>query len=100
MICRNDWAGVFDIYNKIFSGIAFADLVAMAHQAGFALVLVVIGYTLHFLPKQFNDLAIKAITRTGFVGQLVVMVITIWMVMQCQLMLAGNGGGLPVYAAF
>jgi D-alanyl-lipoteichoic acid acyltransferase DltB (MBOAT superfamily) len=100
MICRNDWAGVFDIYNKIFSGIAFADLVAMAHQAGFALVLVVIGYTLHFLPKQFNDLAIKAITRTGFVGQLVVMVITIWMVMQCQLMLAGDGGGLPVYAAF
>lgn len=100
MICRNDWEGVFDIYNKIFSGIAFADLVAMAHQAGFALVLVVIGYTLHFLPKKFNDLAIKAITRTGFVGQLVVMVITIWMVMQCQLMLAGDGGGLPVYAAF
>jgi hypothetical protein len=36
----------------------------------------------------------------GFVGQLVIMVVAIWLVMQCQLMLAADGGGLPVYAAF
>ena len=100
MICRDDWNGVFEIYSRIFSGLSFADLVAMAHQAGFGLVLVLVGYIIHFLPKQFNDLAIKALTRTGFVGQLVVMVVTLWLVMQCRLMLAGDGGGLPVYAAF
>ena len=38
-------------------------------------------------------------TRSGFVGQLLILVATIWIVMQAQIMLAGDGG-LPVYAAF
>jgi hypothetical protein len=36
----------------------------------------------------------------GFVGQLVIVVVAIWLTMQCHLMLAGDGDGLPVYAAF
>ena len=71
----------------------------LTHKAGFALVLVAIGYLLHFLPKSLNATTVNLVTRSGFVGQLLIMVITIWIVMQAQLMLAGNGG-LPVYAAF
>jgi hypothetical protein len=58
-----------------------------------------LGYIFHFLPKSLNTLTVNLVSRSGFVGQLVVMVITIWIVMQAQIMLAGNGG-LPVYAAF
>ena len=100
MICRNDWSGVWDIYSRIINNFAFADLIALAHKAGFALVLVLFAYLMHFLPKRLNEGIIRAVTRTGFVGQLVILVVAIWLVMQAQLMLAGEGGGLPVYAAF
>ena len=100
MICCDDWAGVTLIYDRILHNFAFMDIVPLMHSAGFGLVLVLFGYVMHFLPKCCNDLAIKWVTRSGFVGQLVIMVVAIWLVMQCQLMLAGDGGGLPVYAAF
>ena len=100
MVCSDSWAGVAAIYQRIFTNFHFADAVALAHKAGFALVLVLIGYVMHFLPKGFNDLATKAITRIGFVGQLVILVIAVWLTMQCHLMLAGDGAGLPVYANF
>ena len=63
-------------------------------------MLVLVGYFIHFLPKSLNTKAVNVVTRMGFVGQLVIMVVAIWLVMQCQLMLAADGGGLPVYAAF
>ena len=69
------------------------------HKAGFALVLVAIGYAMHFMPKRFNSILTGWVTRSGFVGQLLILVVTIWIVMQAQMMLAGDGG-LPVYAAF
>ena len=62
--------------------------------------MALIGYLLHYLPKSLNDKTVNFVTRSGFVGQLLIMVVTIWIVMQCQLMLAADGGGLPVYAAF
>jgi D-alanyl-lipoteichoic acid acyltransferase DltB (MBOAT superfamily) len=100
MICSDNWEGVSAIYERIFTNFHFADAVALAHKAGFALVLVLIGYVMHFLPKSFNDFSAKVFTRLGFVGQLVIVVVAIWLTMQCHLMLAGDGDGLPVYAAF
>lgn len=100
MICSNSWDEVANIYNRIFTNFSFADFIALAHQAGFALVLVLVAYILHFLPKSLNEAAVRAVTYTGFIGQLIVLVVAIWLVMQTQLMLAGDGGGLPVYAAF
>lgn len=100
MLCCDDWAGVSLIFGRIFGNFAFMDIVPLMHSAGFGLVMVLIGYALHFLPKRWNDVAHRWVTRSGFVGQLVIMVVAIWLVMQCQLMLAGDGGGLPVYAAF
>jgi D-alanyl-lipoteichoic acid acyltransferase DltB (MBOAT superfamily) len=99
MICMDSWEGVMDIYTKIFTNFSAAEFMTIAHKAGFALVLVALGYIFHFLPKSLNTLTVNLVSRSGFVGQLVVMVITIWIVMQAQIMLAGNGG-LPVYAAF
>lgn len=100
MICCDDWAGASVIYDRIIHNFAFGDIVPLMHSAGFGLVLVVMGYFLHFLPKRCNDWAVKLVTRSGFIGQVVVMVVAIWLVMQCQLMLVGDGAGLPVYAAF
>lgn len=99
MICMDTWEGVMDIYTKLFTNFSAAEFMALTHKAGFALVLVVLGYAMHFLPKRCNNIVIGWVTRSGFVGQLLVMVITIWIVMQAQIMLAGDGG-LPVYAAF
>lgn len=99
MICMDTWEGVMDIYTKLFTNFSAAEFMTLTHKAGFALVLVVLGYAMHFLPKRCNNIAINWVTRSGFVGQLLVMVITIWIVMQAQIMLAGDGG-LPVYAAF
>ena len=100
MVCSDSWEGVIAIYQRIFTNFHFADAVALAHKAGFALVLVLIGYVMHFLPKGFNDLANRAFTRIGFVGQLIILVVAVWLTVQCHLMLAGDGAGLPVYAAF
>jgi D-alanyl-lipoteichoic acid acyltransferase DltB (MBOAT superfamily) len=99
MICMDTWEGVADIYTKIFTNFAAGDFMILAHKAGFALVLVLIGYVMHFLPKRCNGMVIGWVTRSGFVGQLLILVATIWIVMQAQMMLAGDGG-LPVYAAF
>ena len=100
MLCYDDWAGVSTLYERMIFNFSATDIVPLAHKAGFGLVLVLIGYAFHFLPKSLNAKAISLVTRSGFVGQLVVMVVAIWLVMQCQLMLAAEGGGLPVYAAF
>lgn len=99
MICMDTWEGVMDIYTKLFTNFSAVEFMTLTDKAGFALVLVVLGYAMHFLPKRCNNIAISWVTRSGFVGQLLVMVITIWIVMQAQIMLAGDGG-LPVYAAF
>ena len=99
MICMDTWEGVMDIYTKLFTNFAAGDFISLMHKAGFPLVIVAIGYAMHFLPKRVNGIVIGWITRSGFVGQLLILVVTIWIVMQAQMMLAGDGG-LPVYAAF
>ena len=100
MICSNSWEEVCNIYDLIFTNFSVADFITLAHKAGFALVLVLVAYIMHFLPRSLSEGVVRAVTRTGFIGQLVVIVVAIWLVMQTQLMLAGDGGGLPVYAAF
>ena len=100
MICYDDWSSAMTLYDRIINNFQAGELITLMHKAGFALVLVLIGYVLHFLPKRCNNFVVSMVTRSGFVGQLVVMVVAIWIVMQCQLMLAADGGGLPVYAAF
>lgn len=100
MLCMDTWEGVADMFTKIFTNFSAAEFMTLVHKAGFALVLVAIGYVLHFLPKRLNGTFVGLVTRLGFVGQLVIVVVAIWLVMQAQLMLAGDGGGLPVYAAF
>ena len=100
MICSDNWEAVMQIYERIVNNFSFDDLIALAHKAGFALVLTLFAYFMHFLPKSFSDGVVRVVTRTGFIGQLVILVVAVWLVMQTQLMLAGDGGGLPVYAAF
>jgi len=61
-----------------------------------------VGYAMHLLPRKVDNAVMRGITRSGFIGQWLVMVVAIWAVMQCDMLLMANGGGgaLPMYAAF
>jgi hypothetical protein len=75
----------------------------MVEQSAVAMVLMVIGYLLHALPRRADEALRRGVVRIGFVGQWLVMVVAIWMVMQCNMLLAAEAGaaaGLPIYAAF
>ena len=68
-----------------------------------AMIMMAVGYVMHFLPKSLNSGAVRGIARLGFVGEWVIVVAAIWLVMQCDALLAmsvGGGDGLPMYAAF
>jgi hypothetical protein len=88
---------------RITNNFSFAEFVPMVEGSVVAMWLMVVGYVMHFLPRGFNDFSVRALGRLGFIGQWLVIVITIWLVMQCDAMLllsVSAGGGLPMYAAF
>jgi hypothetical protein len=107
------------IYN-ITHNFSFAELGALDELSIIALGVIVVGYILHYLPRTLNDKLRVGITRSGFVGQWIVIAATIFAVAECNLMLkdykeankeaqanssveeqpAEDDGGLPAYAAF
>lgn len=94
---------VGDMLHNIANNFAIADLqpTIKAHEAFF--VVMAVGYLMHLLPRSFDGAVRRGITRGGFVLQVVVMVATVWLVMQCDMLLtmtADGGAELPMYAAF
>ena len=103
LFTATDMAQVGDMLSRIAYNFSFAELMPMIGESKVAMVLMAVGYAMHFLPRRFNDLCTRGITRLGFVGECVAMVVAIWLVMQCDALLAlsvGGGDGLPMYAAF
>ena len=103
LFTSSDMVEVGDMLNRIAYNFSFADFMPMFEQSAVALVMMAIGYIIHFLPTSFNSRLTCGIVRMGFVGEWVVMVVAIWLVMQCDALLmlhTGAGGGLPMYAAF
>ncbi len=103
LFTASDMAEVQTMLLRIAENFSFEEFMPMVQGSGVALALMAVGYVMHFLPRSFNDICARAIARSGFVGQWLIMVVVIWLVMQCDAMLAlsaGAGGGLPMYAAF
>ena len=94
---------VEDMLHSIAHSFAIADLRALVESHGAFFVVMALGYLMHLMPCRFDGAVRGAITRGGFVVQLVVMVVAVWLVMQCDMLLtatADGGGALPMYAAF
>ena len=103
LFTASDMAQVQTMLWRICNNFSLAEFVPMVEESAVAMVLMAVGYVMHFLPRLFNDLCARDLTRLGFMGQWLVMVVAIWLVMQCDALLAlsvGGGGGLPMYAAF
>ena len=103
LFTAEDMTVVGDMLNRIAYNFSFADFVPMVEESKVAMIMLAVGYIIHFLPKSFNDSAVRGITRVGFVGEWIIIVVAIWLVMQCDALLmlhTGAGGGLPMYAAF
>jgi hypothetical protein len=94
---------VGDMLGRIVYNFSFAEFVPMIEESKVAMIMMAVGYVMHFLPKSLNNSAVRGITHLGFVGEWVIVVAAIWLVMQCDALLmlhTGAGGGLPMYAAF
>ncbi len=103
LFTATDMAEVQDMLSRIAHDFSFSEFMPMVEGSGVAMTLMVVGYVMHFLPRGFNDLCVRGISSIGFVGQWCIMVLVIWLVMQCDAQLVqsvGAGDGLPMYAAF
>lgn len=92
-----------DMLNRIAYNFRVEDIIPSIEASGVAIAVMYIGYVLHFLPKSYNGAIERMVTRSGFVGQWLLMVAVIWIVMQCSAMLMAETGvaaGLPMYADY
>ena len=98
-----DYTLCLDMINRIATNFSVADIIPTIDNSGVAIAIMYVGYVLHFLPKSFNTTMQRMVTRSGFVGQWLLMVAVIWIVMQCSAMLMAETGvaaGLPMYADY
>ena len=98
-----DYALFNDMITRIATNFHIADIVPAIGASGVAIAIMCVGYTLHYLPKSLNGTMQRMVTRSGFVGQWLLIVTVIWIVMQCSQMLLVETGvvaGLPMYADY
>lgn len=103
LFTADDMAQVGAIVGRITENLSLQEVDTLVTGSGAAMILMVVGYAMHALPRSFDLGVQRMVTRLGFVGQWLVVVVVVWMVMQCDMMLAaecGAGNGLPMYAAF
>ncbi|MBO5732594.1 MAG: MBOAT family protein [Alistipes sp.] len=103
LFTAKDMAMVESVLRSIAFNTSLADFASIADKSMTALVIMAVGYVMHFLPRSVNAAVQGVVTRAGFVGQWLMVVVMIWGVMQCGAMLeavAAEGASLPMYAAF
>ena len=103
LFTAKDMQVVGDMLHNIVYNFSVEDILPMVEKSSVAFILMGIGYMLHVLPRRADEALRRGVVRIGVVGQWLVMVIAIWMVMQCNMLLATEAGaaaGLPIYAAF
>ena len=103
MFPGEDIAVAGDIMSRIANNFSFAEFAPLVDSCAAPLALMAFGYILHLLPRRMDRATVGVVTRSGFVGQWLVIVVMIWLVMQTAMLLAadvGAGGGLPMYGAY
>lgn len=98
-----DYHLAVDMLSRIATNFSLSDVIPAIEASGVAMVIMAVGYVMHFLPKSVNGFVERTVTRSGFVGQWLLIVAVIWIVMQCSAMLVAETGvaaGLPMYADY
>ncbi len=94
---------VDEVVLRIAYNSSWADLWPMMGEHTVAMVLMVIGYVMHALPRSVDSAVQRRISSAGVVTQAIIIVAAVWLMVQCNMMLAaasGDGANLPMYAAF
>ena len=108
MFPDNDMAMANEIIYRITHNFSLSDVEPMLQTSGFAIAIIVFGYLMHYLPHRYDRAMCRITTRSGFVGWVLILVVAIWLVMQCDAMLlaasAEEGAvatsSLPMYANY
>lgn len=98
-----DYTLFSEMITRITTNFHIADIMPAIQASGVAIAIMCAGYIMHYLPKRLNGTIVRMVTRSGFVGQWVLIVAVIWIVMQCSAMLVAETGaaaGLPMYADY
>jgi hypothetical protein len=98
-----DYTLFSEMINRITTNFHIADIMPAIQASGVAIAIMCAGYIMHYLPKRLNGTIQRMVTRSGFVGQWLLIVTVIWVVMQCSAMLVAETGvaaGLPMYADY
>lgn len=114
-----DMDTVGTMLHNIFHNMSLSEIGSLDILSKVAVGVIILGYILHYIPRSANGMLCRTITRSGFVGQWVVVVATLWTVSECNELLRDyrradaearvelTGGaveatnaGLPAYGAF
>lgn len=115
----SDMATVESMLHNIFNNMSFAEFETMDTLSLVAVGVILFAYLMHYMPRSANGLLQRTMTRSGFVGQWVVVAATLWSVSECNALLADyraadaqakvertgestntSNAGLPAYGAF
>ena len=96
-----------DVVRTMLHNIAYnlsaEDIIPTIEQSGVAFALMAVGYMLHLTSRRFDVGVERVVARGGVVVGALVVVVAVWLLMQCDAMLSVSMGGaelLPMYAAF
>jgi len=94
---------VEDMLMRIAHNWSWADIPAMVEQSEVALALMLLGYVMHLLPRRVDSAVMRGVIRSGYICQVLLIVVAVWLMVQCDMLLtlsSGGEGALPMYAAF
>ena len=94
---------VEDMLMRIAHNWSWADIPAMVEQSEVALALMLLGYVMHLLPRRVDNAVMRGVTRSGYICQVLLIVVAVWLMAECDMLLtlsSGGDGALPMYAAF
>lgn len=103
LFTADDMAQVGDMLHRIAYNFSLSEFGELVEESGVALTIMAVGYLLHAMPTKVDNLGRGVVVRAGLLGQWLLLLTAIWMVMQCDMLLAAEAGaaaGLPMYAAF
>lgn len=103
LFMAKDMKQVETVLHNITCNFSLAGFEPLWVTSGFALSVMAVGYLMHFMPKCFNRGIMRFVTCTGIIGQVIILLVVIWLAMQCDMQLGtvlGSSDGLPMYAAF
>jgi D-alanyl-lipoteichoic acid acyltransferase DltB (MBOAT superfamily) len=103
LFMADDMAQVEQVLHNIAFNFSFDEIVPVIETSVVAFAVLGLGFLMHFLPQRVNDGFMYAASRSGVVGQAMVLVAVVWLSMQCDMLLAANSvtpDNLPMYASY